>query len=56
MWCQAVQQTGVSRHTGEPIEGPLEIARTLQHYRIEGFKEALICPPIMLRDISLSYS
>ena len=31
----AVQETGVSRHQGGPIEGPPEIPRTSQHYRIE---------------------
>ena len=34
----AVRETGVSRHQGGPIEVPLEIPRTLQHYRIKGIK------------------
>ena len=32
----AVRETGVSRHQGRPIEGPLETPRTSQHYHIEG--------------------
>ena len=32
----AVQETGVSRHQGGPIEGPPETPRTSQHYLIEG--------------------
>ena len=33
-----VRETGVSRHHGDPIEGPLENPRISQHYRIEKFK------------------
>ena len=34
----AVRETGVSRHQGDPFEGPPETPRTSQHYRIEGIK------------------
>ena len=34
----AVRETGVSRHQGGPVEGPVEIPCTSQHYRIEGIK------------------
>ena len=34
----AVRETGVSRHQGGSIDGPPEIPRTSQHYRIEGIK------------------
>ena len=33
-----VRETSVSRHQGGSIEGPPEIPRTSQHYRIEGIK------------------
>ena len=31
----AARETGVFQHHGDPIEGPLEIIHTSQHYRIE---------------------
>ena len=31
----AVRETGVSRHQGDPIEGPPETPRTSQHYHIK---------------------
>ena len=35
----AVRETGVSRHHGDPIEGPPETFPASQHYLIEEIKE-----------------
>ena len=51
-----VRETGVSRLHGCLIKSPIDVPRTSQHYRIEGFKGVINWFPIIPKHASLSNS
>ena len=50
----AVQETGVSRDNGDPIESPPELLKHHSTMITKGLRGALNCEPILLRKAKLS--